>query len=68
MEEKKVDQAWKEKISREKDELKEEKLAPPEVDFSLFITTIAAQATIALGNTLNPITNKKEVNLDQVFD
>lgn len=66
MEEKRIDEAWKEKVSKEKEELREkERISSPEIDFSLFITTLAAQAAIALGNAPNPITNKQEVNLDQ---
>ncbi len=61
---KKIDEKWKEEVSKEKDELKEEETLP-EVNFSFFITTLGMQATIALGDALNPITNKKEPDLKQ---
>ena len=38
---------------------------PPEPDFSFFITTLALQASIALGTIPNPNTNKKEEDLAQ---
>jgi len=66
MEEKRIDEPWKEKIFKEKEGLrKEEKTATPEVDFSFFITTLGMQVTIALGDTPNPATNKKETDLNQ---
>lgn len=61
--EKKIDEGWKEKVSEEKGESREETL--PEVNFSFFITTLGMQATVALGDALNPITNKKEPDLKQ---
>jgi hypothetical protein len=71
-EKKKVDEAWKQQAEKEKketpaaDSLKssqEEQL--PEADFSFFITTLAVQASIALGAMANPVTQKLEVNLSQ---
>jgi hypothetical protein len=70
-EKKKVDEAWKEQAEKEKKEKpeetpqssQEEKL--PEADFSFFITTLAVQASIALGAMANPVTQKLEVNLSQ---
>ncbi|MCX5709311.1 MAG: DUF1844 domain-containing protein [Candidatus Omnitrophica bacterium] len=38
---------------------------PPEADFTFFVTTLAIQASIALGQMPNPQTNKSEKNLDQ---
>jgi len=38
---------------------------PPEADFTFFVTTLAIQASIALGQMPNPQTNKTEKNLDQ---
>jgi len=37
----------------------------PEPDFSFFITTLAAQASIALGDMVNPVTQEIEENLTQ---
>lgn len=38
---------------------------PPEPDFGFFVTTLALQASIALGVVANPATNKKEENRSQ---
>ena len=64
-EEKKIDESWKEKVDKEKEESKKEEIIPPKVDFSLFITTLSMQAMIALGEASNPVTNKKELDLNQ---
>lgn len=37
----------------------------PQADFSFFVTTLALQVEIFLGQIPNPITNQKEENLDQ---
>jgi hypothetical protein len=70
-EKKKVDEAWKQQADKEKtvspeespENTKENQL--PEADFSFFITTLAVQASIALGAMPNPVTNELEVNLSQ---
>jgi hypothetical protein len=70
-EKKKVDEAWKEQAEKEKKESPEDKPQSskeeqvPEADFSFFITTLAVQASIALGAMANPVTQKLEVNLSQ---
>ena len=38
---------------------------PPSADFKFFITTLSLQATIFLGQMVNPVTNKNEENLPQ---
>lgn len=61
-----IDESWKENVKKEKEELKKE--APfeiPEATFNFFITTLALQAAICLGQIENPATNKKEENLPQ---
>ncbi len=65
--EKKVDQEWKERAEREKEELGsgEGAFSAPEPTFSFFITTLSMQASIALGMMENPVTNKTEENLEQ---
>ncbi len=64
--EKKIDQAWKEAAEKEKDSLKKEgAFIPPEPDFNFFITTLALQASIALGAVPDPATDKKEENRAQ---
>jgi uncharacterized protein YjaG (DUF416 family) len=63
---KNIDENWKETVEKEKDSLKKEgKPLPAEADFNFFITTLALQASIALGEIANPLTNKKEEELTQ---
>jgi len=58
---KNIDESWKEAVEKEKEALKKEgKFVVPEADFTFFITTLALQAAIALGQIANPATNKKE--------
>lgn len=64
--EKKVDESWKEAVQKEKQAEAQKKDIPiPEANFSFFITTLAMQVAISMGEIPNPITNKKEENLDQ---
>jgi len=63
---KNIDETWKQAVEKEKEELKKEgKFIPPEPDFKFFVTTLALQASIALGYVQDPSTNKKEENLPQ---
>lgn len=63
---KNIDESWKETISKEKETLKkEDKFVPPDADFNFFVTTLALQASICLGEVANPVTNKKEEDLNQ---
>jgi len=63
---KKVDQSWKEQAEKEKAAPQEEKkFVPPAPDFNFFITTLALQTAIALGQMPNPSTNKTEEDLTQ---
>lgn len=58
---KKVDQSWKEKVEQEKQTPKQPgAFVPPDPDFKFFITTLAMQASIALGHLANPATDKTE--------
>lgn len=66
---KKVDNAWKEQVEKQKSEVSPENgrqpgAAPLEADFSFFITSLAMQASIALGVIANPVSQKNEENLD----
>lgn len=64
--EKKIDEAWKEAVDKEKASLKEKgSFVPEEPDFTLFVTTLALQASVSLGAIANPATSKKEENLPQ---
>ena len=66
IEKKNIDESWKETVDKEKGGLeKEDKFVPPEPDFSFFITTLALQASIALGKVPNPVTNKTEEDTTQ---
>lgn len=60
-----VDESWKEAIQKEKeaDEVKGGAQAPIEVGFGLFITGLMMEAVMALGDLENPVTHKKELNL-----
>ena len=63
---KKVDESWKETVGKEKEELKKEGgFIPPVPDFNFFVTTLALQASIALGQIPSPATNKTEEDLSQ---
>lgn len=63
---KNIDESWKETVGKEKVNLKKsEEIVPPAPDFNFFITTLAIQAAISLGQIDNPATNKREENLPQ---
>jgi len=64
--EKKVDQEWKEQIEKQKQEAPREdphQEAPEAADFSFFVTSLAMQAAISLGQLPNPVSQKLEENL-----
>lgn len=62
--EKNIDEAWKQAMEKEKGSSNDDDFIP-EPDFGFFITTLSAQASIALGMIPSPITNKKEEDLKQ---
>lgn len=63
---KNIDESWKETVEKEKVNLKKDgKPIHPDPDFSFLVTTLALQASIALGQVPNPLTNKKEQELTQ---
>ncbi len=65
---KKIDEGWKENVEKEKAKKsanQEAKFTPPEPNFNFFITTLALQASISVGEIANPATNKKEEDLTQ---
>ena len=47
------------------EEKKNEEFAVPQPDFNFFVTTLAVQAAIFLGQMPNPATGKKEENIEQ---
>lgn len=71
--EKEEDKAWKEEAQREKERLDAELKAQkerkrqlqPEPTFGQFLTGIAAQALMSLGEAENPVTKTREVDLPQ---
>ena len=77
MSEKRVDESWKDKVETEKETVVKETVVNedsssaaqmeefPEPTFSIFISSLAMQALIALGEIENPITNKKETEKEQ---
>jgi len=68
---KKIDKAWKEAVARGEEAEGPVKAkgmeaeAPPEMDFSLFISSLGMQILMGLGEITNPVTKKKEENLEQ---
>ncbi len=64
--EKKVYDNWKQNVEKEKEAPKEKGgFIPPAPDFKFFVTTLAMQASIALGHMPNPATDKVEEDLTQ---
>lgn len=65
-EKKKVDESWKDAAEKEKvPDLNKEEALPEEPDFAFFVSTLAMQAAIALGDLENPLTNQKQIDLRQ---
>ena len=60
---KKIDEAWKESITKEKTTGSDTQAELPEASFGLFITGLMMEALVALGDMENPATKKKESNL-----
>ncbi|MDD5173383.1 MAG: DUF1844 domain-containing protein [Candidatus Omnitrophota bacterium] len=61
---KQIDESWKDAVSKEKESPKiKSDDAPMKVNFGLFITGLMMEAVIALGDMENPVTHKKEQNL-----
>lgn len=63
---KNIDESWKETVEKEKGDLRQQgKTIPPEADFTFFVTSLALQASIALGLIENPLTGKKDTETSQ---
>jgi len=64
---KNIDKDWKEAVEKErfKEPGGEKESQPFQADFRAFISSMAMECLIFLGEIPNPITKKKEVNLDQ---
>jgi len=66
MEEKNIDESYKEAVEKDKQSFKDsDKGEIPSADFSFFITTLGIQASVFLGIIPNPVNNQKEENLNQ---
>lgn len=66
-EEKRIDEGWKDKAASEKtakDAASQENFIP-EASFAMLVSSLGIQTTVALGEIENPITNKKETDLNQ---
>ncbi len=69
--EKTVDEEWKKHIQEEKEKdtekqpTQETKQQIPEASFNLFISSLATQTLINLGEMESPFNKKKELDLDQ---
>jgi len=61
---KKIDDEWKKAIEKEKSGKKTESRPAPEVNFEIFLTGLMFDCLVAMGELDNPITQKKEENLN----
>jgi len=65
---KKIDEDWKDAVQKGRTKHegnKEGQAPPPKANFAFFISTLAMETLLALGDMENPITKKKSVNLTQ---
>lgn len=62
---KKIDENWKSRVKKEKQQQPQKQEPIPEADFASFISSLGVQAMVALGELKNPLTNNKEENLPQ---
>ena len=61
---KKVDESWKEAVSKDKTVSSEPKTPEvPEITFGLFMSGLLMEALIALGDAEHPVTKKKELSV-----
>lgn len=69
VEEKKVDDEWKQRAQKEKvkasEQAQQTKAPLPPVSFGTFVSGLGVQALMAMGQMENPVTHKKEIDLDQ---
>ena len=55
-----IDESWKNQVEKEKEAAKTHQEAYHEPTFTIFVSSLAMQAMIALGKLENPVTNKIE--------
>ncbi len=69
MENKNIDENWKENVQKEKEKVnidpKKEAAGTPEANFATFIASMAMEAMIFLGQIQNPVTKKTEESMPQ---
>lgn len=64
--EKKIDESWKQRIKQQNEDAEGSKMPEmPEASFPVFISGLGMQALAALGEIENPLTKKKEANLNE---
>lgn len=59
---KKVDESWKEAVSKDKDKEVPSPAETPEITFGLFMSGLLMEALIALGDAEHPVTKKRELS------
>ena len=62
---KKVDESWKDSVRKEKETRSEAPAAVPEADFLSFVSTLAMQTMMALGELPNPLSKTTRTDLPQ---
>jgi hypothetical protein len=62
---KKVDDAWKDQVDKEKKQAYVDEQSYHEPTFTIFLSSLSMQAMIAAGKLANPVTQKVEKNLEQ---
>jgi len=65
MDEKKIDNDWKNLVDKEKQDAADKRQAYHEPTFSVFLSSLGMQAMIAMGKLENPVTGKTESNYEQ---
>lgn len=62
---KKVDDAWKQAVEKEKTAPGQSEEYPQEMNFGLFLSSLMIEGLVALGEVENPVTKTKELNAAQ---
>lgn len=62
---KKVDQEWKDRITKEQKEARNKDEPYHQPTFTIFLSSLSMQAMIAMGKIENPVTKKNKINREQ---
>ena len=62
---KRVDENWKKQIKKEEEQLTQNDEHFHQPNFTILVSSLSMQAMISLGNLENPVSGKKEQNLEQ---